>query len=193
MPIRQLECNFEFNFTFLLTQFWTNESFILLAYIDDKKLYKSASLSALKDTRLGIDLQFYLSKLFNDPNTKEPLVAAMGGHPLALISHIESDLRLLDRWHIKPVFIFNGLTPNRKLKSVNNNDSSSINRSNAWNAYENGRFDDAIQAFGQKSNLVQTDLLRLIHKLFRQRHVEFLVAPYVSWPQVSNIYFIILI
>ena len=131
--------------------------------------------------------------MFNDPNTKEPLVAAMGGHPLALISHIESDLRLLDRWHIKPVFIFNGLTPNRKLKSVNNNDSSSINRSNAWNAYENGRFDDAIQAFGQKSNLVQTDLLRLIHKLFRQRHVEFLVAPYVSWPQVSNIYFIILI
>ncbi|EIM22091.1 viral life cycle-related protein, partial [Wallemia mellicola CBS 633.66] len=152
-------------------------------FLNERKLIKSAPLSALSDTRLGIDVQTYLNKLFLDFSTKEPMVAAMGGHPLALISHIESDLRFLEKSHIKPVFIFNGLHPSKKLKSQHNDQRSFI-RSDAWSAYEQGRIQDAINSFGQRQNLFQPDLLRLIHKLFRQRHVEFLTAPYLSWPQL---------
>ncbi|TIA79654.1 hypothetical protein E3P98_03159 [Wallemia ichthyophaga] len=159
MPIRQLE-----------------------SFINEKKLSKSTSLSSLRDTRLGIEMQTYLNRLFVDPNSKEPLVAAMGGHPLALMAHIESDLRLLEKWHIKPIFIFNGLQPSRKMRS-GYTDSRSTIRSNGWSAYEQGRIDDSINSFGQRQNIFQPDLLRLIHKLFRQRHVDFITAPYVSWPQ----------
>ncbi|TIA87371.1 hypothetical protein E3P99_03205 [Wallemia hederae] len=160
MPIRQLE-----------------------SFIHDKKLSKTTSLSALRDTRLGIEVQTYLNRLFADNNTKEPLVAAMGGHPLALMTHIESDLRLLEKWHIKPVFIFNGLQPSRKMRSGYSDPKATV-RSNAWSAYEQGRIDDANNSFGQRQNAFQPDLLRLIHKLFRQRHVDFLTAPYVAWPQL---------
>ncbi|KAE8210682.1 hypothetical protein CF327_g5472 [Tilletia walkeri] len=80
-------------------------------FIRERRLLHTCPLAALKDTRLGIDLQLYLTTLLRNPDTAEPFVAALGGAPLALISHIEDDLKILERSRIKPVFVLSGIPP----------------------------------------------------------------------------------
>ncbi|KAL9936842.1 hypothetical protein V8E36_004077 [Tilletia maclaganii] len=80
-------------------------------FIRERKLLQTCPLAALKDTRLGIDLQLYLTTLLRDPEAAEPFVAALGGAPLALIARIEDDLKILERSRIKPVFVLSGIPP----------------------------------------------------------------------------------
>ncbi|CAD6938696.1 unnamed protein product [Tilletia controversa] len=80
-------------------------------FIRERRLLQTCPLTALKDTRLGIDLELYLNTLLKHTRTAEPFVAALGGAPTALISHIEDDLKILERNRIKPVFVLSGITP----------------------------------------------------------------------------------
>ena len=57
----------------------------LEGFLRDEKLMQEESLSALKYTRLGIDLSYYLRQILSKPDSAEPLVAAIGGLPLSLI------------------------------------------------------------------------------------------------------------
>lgn len=100
------------------------------AYLRDHKLIQKAPLSALKDTRLGIDLEVYLRGVLSNPATSEPVVAALGGSPLALISHIENDLRSLERSRIKPVFVLSGLPPSPSPSSNPNPNPSNPSQKN---------------------------------------------------------------
>ncbi|KAJ7147668.1 XPG I-region protein [Mycena crocata] len=88
------------------------ENFLL-----ERKHLQTLPLSVLSDSRLGIDASYYLSQLTDTPPAREPLLAATGGLPLALTQRIEADLRTLERLRIKPVFVFPGLTPNRRWKT----------------------------------------------------------------------------
>ncbi|PWN39683.1 PIN domain-like protein [Ceraceosorus guamensis] len=81
------------------------------SYLAASRLLQTAPLTALRETRLGIDLSLYLRLLLSSPRTAEPLTAALSGSPLALSSHIEADLRALEQAQIKPVFVLHGLPP----------------------------------------------------------------------------------
>jgi XPG N-terminal domain len=76
------------------------------------KHLQTLPLSVLSDYRLSIDASYYLQLLMDNPPSREPLLAASGGLPLALTQRIESDLRALEKLRIKPVFVFPGLLPN---------------------------------------------------------------------------------
>ncbi|KAJ7777116.1 XPG I-region protein [Mycena metata] len=96
------------------------ENFLL-----ERKHLQTFQLSVLSDSRLGIDASHYLSQLTDNPPSREPLLAATGGLPLALTQRIEADLRTLEKLRIKPVFVFPGLAPNRRWKSnVGNNNNN---------------------------------------------------------------------
>lgn len=147
---------------------------------------QTLNLSVLSDSRLGIDASYYLQNLLDNPPSREPLLAATGGLPLALIQRIESDLRTLERLRIKPVFVFPGLVPNKKWKSYYNNEQNEAcrDRRDAWEKYEAGEEEAATKLFSGRSSFAQWDLWRMILRIFRHRNVEFIIAPYVAWPQV---------
>lgn len=158
----------------------------LQAYIHDRGLAQTCPLSALKDTRLGIDLSYYLKQLLSSPSTSEPLVAALGGAPIALISHIENDLRALEKARIKPVFILNGIQPNKRQRPFSYEDPRVKQRHRAWEAYENGQVDVTHSLLSASNSMHHPDLYRAILRAFRHRNIEFLVAPYLASGQLVS-------
>ncbi|KAL5513024.1 hypothetical protein ACEPAH_3422 [Sanghuangporus vaninii] len=156
------------------------------AYLSERKHVQTLPLSTLSDSRLGIDAAHYLQLLLDTPPSREPLLAATGGAPLALVSRLESDLRVLEKLRIKPVFVFPGLIPNKKIRpQLQQEYAESIrDRQAAWGKYENGQEDAATKLFEARANIVQWDIWRMVLRIFRHRNVEYLVAPYVSWAQL---------
>ena len=159
----------------------------LLDFLATKHL-QTHPLSVLSDSRLGIDASYYLSQLTETPPSREPLLAATGGLPLALTQRIESDLRALEKLRVKPVFVFPGLLPNRRPHrnqqvQAEQNDAARVRRE-AWQKYEAGEEEEATKLFESRVSLHQWDLWKMVLRIFRHRNVEFMVAPYVAWAQV---------
>jgi hypothetical protein len=157
-----------------------------LGYLTERNQLQTHPLSVLSDSRLGIDASYYLQQLIDTPPSREPLLAATGGMPLALTTRIEADLRALEKAHIKPVFVFPGLIPNRRWKPNQHNEHHDAcrDRREAWTKYEGGQEDAATRLFEGRSGLQQWDFWRMVLRIFRHRNVEFLVAPYLAWAQV---------
>jgi hypothetical protein len=156
-------------------------------YLVERKHLQTLPLSVLSDSRLGIDASYYLHTLTDSPPSKEPLLAATGGLPLALTQRIEADLRALEKFHIKPVFVFPGLTPNKRGRQHTyhfEQGEACRDRREAWAKYEAGQEDAATRLFEGRSCFAQWDLWRMVLRIFRHRNVEFLIAPYISWAQV---------
>lgn len=155
-------------------------------YLAERKHLQTLPLSTLSDSRLGIDASHYLHLLLDTPPSREPLLAATGGPPLALVQRIEADLRVLEKLRIKPVFVFPGLSPNKKMKPHPQIEFQDVvrDRQAAWSKYEHGQEDAATKLFEGRSCIVQWDIWRMVLRIFRHRNVEFLVAPYVAWAQV---------
>ena len=160
-------------------------------YLTERKHLQTHPLSVLSDSRLGIDASYYLSTLTDNPPSREPLLAATGGLPLALTTRIESDLRALEKLRIKPVFVFPGLLPNRRWKhnqqQAFEENEAIRDRREAWSKYEAGQEEAATKLFEGRNGLKQWDFWKMVLRIFRHRNVEFVIAPYVAWPQVSTI------
>ncbi|KZT25182.1 PIN domain-like protein [Neolentinus lepideus HHB14362 ss-1] len=157
------------------------------SYLNERNRFHSLPLSVLSDSRLGIDASNYLQTLMENPPTREPLIAATGGLPLALTTRVEADLRVLEKYRIKPVFVFPGLLPNRRGRNHQlhqEQNAACRERQEAWAKYEAGQEDAATKLFEARSPLHQWDIWRMILRIFKHRNVEFVVAPYVSWAQL---------
>ncbi|KAG7531245.1 hypothetical protein FFLO_04487 [Filobasidium floriforme] len=159
----------------------------------ERRLIQQAPLSALAETRIGIDVSQYLRQILTSESTREPLIAATGGLPIALTAHIEADLRTLDKFRIKPVFVFNGLplyrrNPPRQAQEVISG-REAAQRNHAWALYEQGHAEEAAKVLteGQRHGnwVVPIEVTRLILRMFRHRMVEYIVAPYMQWGQLS--------
>jgi hypothetical protein len=155
-------------------------------FLHERKAFQTLPLSIISESRLGIDASYYLQNLLDNPVTREPLLAATGGLPLGLIQRIESDLRGLERLHIKPVFVFPGLVPNKRWKPQNYSEINEAcrDRRDAWAKYEEGQEEAATKLFEGRSCFSQWDIWRMVLRIFRHRNVEFIVAPYLAWAQV---------
>jgi hypothetical protein len=193
MPIRALDCELgdqrkpEASEKLMLD---AREFLLYQVLLQDKKLVKEAPLSALRDTRLGIDATLYVRRLLTSSETKEAYVPALGGVPLALEEHILRDLRTLEKEHIKPIFVFNGLAPQkggspreRSAAAAAAEDTRPAKRQIAWEHYEKGRNQAALAAF-QELSIGVADVLRVVHRCFMHRKTEFITAPYLAWAQV---------
>lgn len=161
-------------------------------YLEEARLVKTLPLSLLSESRLGIDASHYLRLLLESPETREPQLAATGGLPLALTARIESDLRALEKLHIKPVFVFPGLLPaNKSRPNPQAHNDACRDRKEAWNQYEMGRTEEANTLFATRSNVSQWDLWRSVLRIFKQRNVDFVVAPYLAWAQVHSYWLVL--
>ena len=150
---------------------------------------QEAPFSALKDTRLGIDAQQWFRTLLDDPKHREPCVSVTGGAPLHTYPVMEAQLRTLEAHKIKPVFVFQGLSPVKKERPFlgplpDVHQTRLRMRDQGWERYVRGDQEGAIETFANSSSVQPSDLSNQIHRLFRQRQVEYLVAPYLSWAQL---------
>ncbi|GAA5923083.1 Mkt1p [Sporobolomyces koalae] len=155
-------------------------------WLSERKLVKQCPLSALSGTRLGIDAEHYLHKLLDsrDPVTSDTFTPAIGGAPLTLTAQIDKDMEALGKLGIKPVFVFDGMNPLDRPEN-RSYDESTWRRTQAWDHYENGRVQPSRAEFGESNSIVPKDVLRLVHRLFKQRSYEFVVAPYLAWAQLA--------
>lgn len=200
MPIKHLESeklscilDFELSKRFSDCNNWRTFSyfyffFSFAGYLFERKHFQTLPLSVLSDSRLGIDASYYLQLLMDNPPSREPLLAATGGLPLALTQRIESDLRALEKLRIKPVFVFPGLLPNKRWKPHHHSEhvEACRDRRDAWTRYEQGQEEAATKLFEGRSNFAQWDLWRMVLRIFKHRNVEFLIAPYLAWAQVCD-------
>ncbi|GAA5934423.1 hypothetical protein JCM10213_001974 [Rhodosporidiobolus nylandii] len=156
-------------------------------WLHERGLVKECSLAALSGTRLGVDADHYLRKLLSvrEPADRcDTFTPAIGGAPLTLTAEIEANMHTLQALGIKPVFVFNGVNPLERERP-NPNDERSWRRGQAWEHYENGRVPQAQAEFGASASVVPQDVLRLVHRQFKQRSTEFVVAPYLAWAQLA--------
>ena len=152
----------------------------------------------MSDTRLGIDAASYLNQVLETASGKEPFLSATGGVPLALASRVENDLRVLEKLRIKPVFVFPGLQPKKTARGpgsgsggVSEYADEMREKREAWDLYERGQADAAERLFeGRPASAYAAgsswELWRGVLRLFKNRNVEFLVAPYTAWAQVDT-------
>lgn len=105
--------------------------------------------SELKDAVIGVEATSYLQHMIDDQPSHEPLLAALGGDPIALKHHIENEL---DKWssnQMRPVFVFDGQSVVGKDEmSLKNARAALAKTQKAWDLYSNNRPEDAVKTFG---------------------------------------------
>lgn len=156
----------------------------LEGFLHDAHLLQEESLNVLKNTRLGIDLSYYLRQVLSAPESAEPLVTAIGGQPIALMSRIESDIRVLEQHRIKPVFVLHGLSPAKRTRPFSYEDRRPGLRKRAWESYEDDNVALATQLFASSNSLHLPDLYRSVLRMCRHHHIEYVVAPYQATGQL---------
>lgn len=115
----------------------------------------------------------------------EPLLAALGGAPIALRQHIEDDL---DRWEqneISPLFVFDG-------QSVVGKDSMALRSArvalgktqNAWDLYADNHPSEAVKTFGSAGATQVEDLYPILQNVLSERNLHYIVAPFSACAQV---------
>ncbi|KAH3901344.1 related to Protein MKT1 [Saccharomycodes ludwigii] len=78
----------------------------LESYLFERGLVGCCPIESIKNARLGIDVDHYMSRLLTPK--REQYLDAIGGSPTTLTMFLESDLQIFRELNITPVFVFNG-------------------------------------------------------------------------------------
>ncbi len=105
--------------------------------------------SDMKDAVIGVEATAYLQHMIDDQPAHEPLLAALGGDPIALKYHIENEL---DKWKansLRPLFVFDGQSVVGKDEMALRNARAALSKTQkAWELYSNNHPEDAVKTFG---------------------------------------------
>lgn len=103
----------------------------------------------MQDAKIGVEATSYLQHMIDDVPSHEPLLAALGGEPIALKYHIE---RELDNWKengMTPLFVFEGQpTVGRDDMVLRNAKNALLKTQQAWELYGEGQPGNAVKTFG---------------------------------------------
>ncbi|KAF7727595.1 hypothetical protein EC973_007356 [Apophysomyces ossiformis] len=147
----------------------------------ERRLIQTSAVSQMRDARLGIEGNYWLRKIL----AKEPAVAAMGGMPLNLRQSIEKELAAFKANHIQPIFVFPGLSITRKDKPFSSEDNRPAYRATAWDLYDKGKVELAMNSWSSSGGIHPPDLLNQVFHILHQHKVEFIRAPYSAWAQLA--------
>ncbi|KAL6948655.1 hypothetical protein ACO0QE_001127 [Hanseniaspora vineae] len=86
----------------------------LESFLFERNFVDTCPIDSISGCRLGIDVDYYFSKLLL--NKKELFTDAIGGSPTSLALHIEKDLTLFKENEITPIFVFNGFETVNQLE-----------------------------------------------------------------------------
>lgn len=152
------------------------------------KHYSSTPFSEFQNARLGVEATFYLKRMIEEAPAHEPLLAALGGSPIALRQHIEEDL---DRWKqngMSPLFVFDGQSVVGKDSMALRSARSALGKTqNAWELYADNHPSDAVKTFGSSGATQVEDLYPILQDVLSERDLEFVVAPFSACAQVLSL------
>ncbi|KAB8296693.1 hypothetical protein EYC80_002114 [Monilinia laxa] len=151
----------------------------------DTGVVSSMPFSDLVNAKIGVEATAYLSNLLKGP-ADEPLLAALGGHPLALKTHIENDL---DKWKendMEPFFVFEGQSIVGKKEMTMRSLKASISETEqAWALYNDGNPTDAVAAFRKAAAIQIPDLYHILQEVLTARDLEYMTAPFSACAQLA--------
>jgi hypothetical protein len=106
----------------------------------------------MQNARLGVEATYYLQRMIEEPPAHEPLLAALGGSPIALKQHIEEEL---DRWKqngMSPLFVFDGQsTVGKDDMALRKAKAALAKTQTAWELYADNQPSEAVKTFGSSS------------------------------------------
>lgn len=147
----------------------------------------STPFADLQNAKLGVEATYYLKCMIEEAPAHEPLLAALGGSPIALRQHIEEDL---DRWKqngMSPLFVFDGQSVVGKDNMALRNAKTALSKTQtAWELYADNHPSDAVKTFGSSGAIQVEDLYSVLQDVLSERALEFVVAPFSACAQVMN-------
>ncbi|KAJ2402332.1 hypothetical protein GGI23_000797 [Coemansia sp. RSA 2559] len=156
-------------------------------YVRELRLTQETRISALADTRLGIEGHNWLRQMMSRAHDGESV--AMGGLPLALEAEIVKELEFFRSNSITPIFVFSGLPVARKDgRPFAKDDHRPSHRSAAWDMYWQRHSEQALRKWGTASPYAQGDMVPFVMQVLQAHRVEFMRAPYASWAQLAYLY-----
>ena len=103
----------------------------------------------MENAKIGVEATAYLQHMIEEPPAHEPLLAALGGEPIALKQHIE---RELDNWEtnkITPLFVFEGQSTVGSDEVALAHAAEALRKTKrAWDLYSDNEPGDAVKTFG---------------------------------------------
>ncbi|KAL8768917.1 MAG: hypothetical protein Q9209_004972 [Squamulea sp. 1 TL-2023] len=144
------------------------------------RVTKSQRISSLNDAVIGVDATYYL-----EGSTKEPLVSALGGFPLALESNIVRELKDLQTAGLRLHFVFNGLDYGIEDDPFGPSLAAANNNAVAFETYESNQAAHAIQVFRSSGAPTPAALSEFLKKALHKQGIPFTVAPYSALAQLA--------
>ncbi|KAK5731353.1 hypothetical protein LTR15_001293 [Elasticomyces elasticus] len=158
-------------------------------WVAAEQLLSTCELTAFKKSCLAFDAEDYLDNLLTATLTREPLLPALGGLPFALQKHVDEDLQNLKDAGIKPIFVFNGLSAasiDGKMREREAKRASKI-LDDAWRIYDQGRGEEAVNAFGKACTYKTSHILRWLFAHLHQQGITVRTAPYCAAAQLIHL------
>lgn len=115
------------------------------------RLIEGAPLKQLENRTIGIDAEDYIDKILNSPQTREPLLSALGGNPFTIDTILAEHLAVFKEAKITPFFVFNGLRINAQQMQLHAGLAHSQNVGEAWDLYNASDPERAVAKFGSSS------------------------------------------
>jgi hypothetical protein len=105
--------------------------------------------SDMQNAKIGVEATYYLQHMIQQVPAHEPLLAALGGEPIALRHHIKKEL---DHWNsngMTPLFVFEGQsTVGKEVMALQNAKAALRKTKRAWELYADNDPEDAVTSFG---------------------------------------------
>jgi hypothetical protein len=104
----------------------------------------------MQNAHIGVEAVYYLQRMIDSPPAHEPLLAALGGDPIALKRNIENELDLWKSNNLTPVFVFDGQsTVGKEEVALRIARSGLAKTQKAWELYAENQPEEAVKKFGK--------------------------------------------
>ncbi|CAK9441239.1 uncharacterized protein LODBEIA_P51080 [Lodderomyces beijingensis] len=165
----------------------------LESYFFQRKQVFQAPIEILANATIGIDLEYYLSRIYTPK--KEQYLVAIGGVPSSLKDYLQSDLQILKEYNIKPIFVVSGLKIESQLTEYKQNELSRYEEhlAGTWTKVANSQKLGPQQQHSFHSESFRTaqegislePIINDIIKCFIELGIEYMICPYDASFQLS--------
>jgi hypothetical protein len=145
-------------------------------------------LSELTNAVIGVEATSYLTLMISEPPAQEPLLAALGGDPIGLKSHVGAELDKWKEYGMRPFFVFDGQSRiGQDEIALRKAKAALVKTELAWEMYADNRPGEAVKAFGEAGAIRVQDLYRILQEVLVERGLPFQIAPFSAGAQVSSL------
>ncbi|CAD7964932.1 unnamed protein product [Amoebophrya sp. A120] len=153
----------------------------LQSHLSDQHMIKQEQLGKLSGFRMGIDAVFWLRSI---QALKDPFADAIGGVPPGIFGFVDKELQNFERKGIKPLFVFQGMTPPAQQQMYIHRLDSQMDR--AWNCLAKGQRSEAQKCFAVSTSRINSDFVYFLYHHLKAKNYDCFQAPYFAGAQLAH-------